>query len=142
MESPRPEKGKHVRQPQLPNSNCNGGKRGRQWEGIVASKHSSVQKHGRTLEYKNNSLHQDTLRLSVSGFVPYPIALRLSVPTHVDFSHKATSAPIIAPAITIPISAHTNVLVPCVGAVDLVESLVGPQVIMTSSIPGARPPPI
>jgi hypothetical protein len=43
-----------------------------------------------------------------------------------------------APAITIPMSAHTNLLVPWVGAFDLVEPLAGPQVIVTSTIPDAE----
>jgi hypothetical protein len=43
-----------------------------------------------------------------------------------------------APAITIPMSAHTNLLVPWVGAFDLVEPLAGPQAIVTLPIPGAE----
>jgi len=82
---------------------------------------------------------RDTPQLSISAFVLDPLALRLSVPTHVDFSHKVTSAPIIAPIITIPMSAHTNVLLPWVGgAFDLVELLAGPQVAVTPTIPGAE----
>jgi hypothetical protein len=48
------------------------------------------------------------------------------------------SAPITAPAITIPMIAHNNVLVPCVGALDVLKPLPSPQATMISTIPGAE----